>query len=605
MLTEKAGIDAFLKQGGGDIDTIRIFGVLVYWLVILAALMVAFNSLDLAYVTDLVGTHRAVRSRSVMIALVILVFGAYFARFVRRALTATCRNIGTGEARAARPAGMYAIMVFVILIALDQMGLGDIIRQTFLILVGGARARARARLRHRRPALGGRADRASGRSRAASPSRRRGRNQCSRRGGLERRARAREAMAEPKIVAMVLAGGEGTRLLPLTAERSKPAVPFGGSYRIVDFVLSNLVNSGIHAIYMLVQYKSQSLIEHVRNGWRSRRVMPEHFITVVPPQMRDGPEWFQGTADAVYQNMQPDRDQNAPTSSPSSAPTTSTAWTCAQMVDFTSATRRRRHGRHVARAARESARRSASSTTDADGRVTGVPREAARRRRRCRAGPAMRLASMGNYIFSRRACCSTELRKAHERGDKRLRPARAAAHGGDARVYAYDFSTNDIPGAAPYEEQAYWRDVGTIERLLRRATWTRSARSRASISSTALADPLQPLPRADRASGRPASRTASIAAGTFVRDATIRNSLIRPRGRASRTTSTIEDSIIMDYCVIRRGARIRRVIVDRYNTIEAGRRWDSTRSRPHEVSRHRRGHRRRRQGPSDRHAPLL
>src|SRR5919206_1694724 len=110
-------------------------------------------------------------------------------------------------------------------------------------------------------------------------------------------------MQREKIVAMVLAGGEGTRLHPLTAERSKPAVPFGGRYRIVDFVLSNLINSGIHAIYLLVQYKSQSLIEHIARAWVLSPVIPEQFITVVPPQMREGQEWFQGTADAVYQNL--------------------------------------------------------------------------------------------------------------------------------------------------------------------------------------------------------------------------------------------------------------------------------------------------------------
>ena len=108
-------------------------------------------------------------------------------------------------------------------------------------------------------------------------------------------------MADPRIVAMVMAGGEGTRLMPLTAERSKPAVPFGGRYRIVDFVLSNLINSNVNSIYLLVQYKSQSLIEHIRNGWVTAPIQPSHFITVVPPQMREGPEWFQGTADAVYQ----------------------------------------------------------------------------------------------------------------------------------------------------------------------------------------------------------------------------------------------------------------------------------------------------------------
>ena len=105
------------------------------------------------------------------------------------------------------------------------------------------------------------------------------------------------------ILAFVMAGGEGGRLHPLTAERSKPSVPFNGRHRIVDFVLSNLVNSGINSIYLLVQYKSQSLIEHIRRTWVMSPLFPNQFITVVPPQMLHGPEWFQGTADSVYQNL--------------------------------------------------------------------------------------------------------------------------------------------------------------------------------------------------------------------------------------------------------------------------------------------------------------
>jgi len=108
----------------------------------------------------------------------------------------------------------------------------------------------------------------------------------------------------------VLAGGKGERLFPLTSFRSKPSVPFGGRYRIVDFVLSNLVNSHIYSIYLLVQYKSQSLIEHVRKNWLLSSVMRNHFVAVVPPQMRMGPEWFQGTADAAFQNINLIREHN-------------------------------------------------------------------------------------------------------------------------------------------------------------------------------------------------------------------------------------------------------------------------------------------------------
>ena len=136
VVTEKAGIDHFLKQGGADIDTVRVLGSLSYWLVILAALMVASNTLDLAYVTDLIG-RIVLFVPKVMFALVILVFGAYFARFVASALTKYLRDIRVGEAGLIGRLALYAIMVFVIMIALDQMGLGDIIRQAFLIIIAG------------------------------------------------------------------------------------------------------------------------------------------------------------------------------------------------------------------------------------------------------------------------------------------------------------------------------------------------------------------------------------------------------------------------------------------------------------------------------------
>src|SRR5919199_4799666 len=106
-----------------------------------------------------------------------------------------------------------------------------------------------------------------------------------------------------RVLAMIMAGGKGERLHPLTRDRSKPAVPFAGRYRIVDFVLSNFVNSDVLSLYVLVQYKSQSLIEHVRLSWRTTGIVPDYFVTVVPPQMRFGTAWYRGTADAVLQNL--------------------------------------------------------------------------------------------------------------------------------------------------------------------------------------------------------------------------------------------------------------------------------------------------------------
>ncbi|MGH9558311.1 MAG: sugar phosphate nucleotidyltransferase, partial [Bryobacteraceae bacterium] len=107
-----------------------------------------------------------------------------------------------------------------------------------------------------------------------------------------------------RVLAFVLAGGKGTRLYPLTKERAKPAVPFGGRYRIVDFVLSNLINSGFYSTYVLIQFKSQSLLQHLREGWEASGLLHQHFIIPVPAQMRSpGEDWYRGTADAIYQNI--------------------------------------------------------------------------------------------------------------------------------------------------------------------------------------------------------------------------------------------------------------------------------------------------------------
>src|SRR6266498_3392980 len=109
-------------------------------------------------------------------------------------------------------------------------------------------------------------------------------------------------MNRPAVFGMVLAGGEGKRLAPLTADRAKPAVPFGGHYRLIDFVLSNLVNGGLRQIAVLTQYKSHSLDRHVTTAWRLSPMLG-NYVTPVPAQMRRGPRWFAGSADAIYQNL--------------------------------------------------------------------------------------------------------------------------------------------------------------------------------------------------------------------------------------------------------------------------------------------------------------
>jgi len=372
-------------------------------------------------------------------------------------------------------------------------------------------------------------------------------------------------MPEPRIVAMVLAGGEGTRLMPLTAERSKPAVPFGGRYRIVDFVLSNLVNSGIYSIYMLVQYKSQSLIEHIRNGWVLAPIQPSHFITVVPPQMREGPEWFQGTADAVYQNMNL-IEPNAPD----------------LVAVFGADHVYRMDVREMARFHRE---RNADVTisvlpvpvaeatgfgviaTDDEGRVVEFQEKPAHPKP-MPGDPTRAYASMGNYIFTTDVLLGA-VRTACEAGDKdfgrHVLPRLMHTH----RVFAYDFSSNRIPGMRPYEEQAYWRDVGTIEQYYAANLDTLGLEPKLNLFNprwpVLSRDYQGPIAHIVKAS----IENSDMAAGSLVHDATIRNSIVR-REVVIEEDVVIEDSIIMDYSVVRRGARIRRAIVDRYNTIDAG-----------------------------------
>jgi glucose-1-phosphate adenylyltransferase len=370
-------------------------------------------------------------------------------------------------------------------------------------------------------------------------------------------------MAREKILAMVLAGGEGTRLSPLTAERSKPAVPFGGRYRIVDFVLSNLVNSGVHSIYLLVQYKSQSLIEHVNRAWTLSPVIPEQFIAVVPPQMREGPEWFQGTADAVYQNLNL-MDYHDPTLVLVFGADHVYRMDVCAMIDFHRAT-----GAHATVAALPVPAEQSPSfgiiAADADGRVRGFqekPRDPVRMSDR----PSHAFASMGNYIFDAQVLTRAVL-EAKERGESdfghHVLPRMVATH----KVYAYDFSTNRVPGLRDYEDQSYWRDVGTIEAYFDANQDVLGAEPRFNLFNPRW------MVRSSGYQGPPAKilegtvRNSMLGAGTLIKGASVRNSILR-REIVLEQDVELEDCMIMDYVIVRRGSKLKRVIVDRYNTIE-------------------------------------
>lgn len=373
-------------------------------------------------------------------------------------------------------------------------------------------------------------------------------------------------MTDDRILAFVLAGGEGTRLHPLTAVRSKPAVPFAARYRIVDFVLSNLVNSGIDSIYLLVQYKSQSLIEHIRKAWVLAPILPRHFVTIVPPQMREGPEWFQGTADAVYQNL--DLLENA---RPSLVIVFGAdhvyRMDVRQMVDF-----HRDRDAEVTVAALPVPLADATAFgvigCDPDGRIRSFLEKPAEPPP-MPGDPGRAYASMGNYIFGAETLVRA-LRDGHGKEKdfgRHVLPRLVDSH----RVYAYDFASNRVPGVRSYEEAAYWRDVGTIDAYYEANLDTLGAEAKLHLFN-----PRWPIlssthqgPAANILDGRIVH--SHVASGSLIRGAEVRNSIIRHEVLLEEDV-VIEDSIVMDYCVIRRGARIRRAILDRYNVVEAGER---------------------------------
>jgi glucose-1-phosphate adenylyltransferase len=362
-----------------------------------------------------------------------------------------------------------------------------------------------------------------------------------------------------------MAGGQGARLRPLTNTRSKPAVPFGARYRIVDFVLSNLVNSGISTIYLLVQYKSQSLIEHIRKAWTISPLVPDCFVTVVPPQMRGGPNWYQGTADAVCQNLNLILSHHPDLVLVFGADHVY-RMDVSQMIDF-----------HLERGARatvaalpvpiEQASNFGIIAADADGEVRGFD-EKPQFPRALAGDPGRAYASMGNYLFDGGYLLRT-LRDAqrHEETDfgthvlPRLLQSR--------RVFAYDFLNNEVPGLQDYEEKGYWRDVGTIDAYF--------AAHQDTLGGEPCFDSFNPdWPIFSSHYQGPVARVVSgevdnclFGSASLVQRARMRNCIMR-RETVIEEGAELEDCIIMDYVRIGRGARLRRVVVDRHNAIPAG-----------------------------------
>lgn len=372
-------------------------------------------------------------------------------------------------------------------------------------------------------------------------------------------------IAGKNVLAFVMAGGEGSRLHPLTADRCKPSVPFNGKHRIVDFVLSNLVNSEIYSIYLLVQYKSQSLIEHVRQSWTMTRFIPHHFVTVVPPQMLNGRQWFQGTADAVYQNLhlmesfQPDlvavfgADHIY-------------RMDVRQMIQF--------HVRNqadvtVATLPVPVAQSSSFGIANVDDRQR--IREFVEKppiARSMPGKPGYALASMGNYIFSAEVLLR-ELRRAHETGEsdfgRHILPRMVKSH----RLMAYDFHDNVIPGVHPYEEHGYWRDVGTIDAYFEAHFDTLGARPRFRMTNRYW--PIYASPdQAESAQIEDGTiHHSTIGSGSIINGGRLDHAMLR-RSVHVEEGAVLEHCIVMERSVIGRGARVRRAIIDQDNHIPPG-----------------------------------
>jgi glucose-1-phosphate adenylyltransferase len=269
-------------------------------------------------------------------------------------------------------------------------------------------------------------------------------------------------MSARRILALVLAGGKGTRLYPLTAEHAKPALPFAGGYRIVDFVLSNLINSSVSPVYVLAQYKPQSLIEHLRAAWSVTQDRSDSLIKVLLPGREAGPDGFRGSADAVYQNLHV-VERHKPDVVAVFAADHVYRMDIGQMAQF-----HETHDADATIAAVPIPMERASSfgviVAHAGGRVEDF-QEKPERPVAIPARPSHAYASMGNYLFEPKVLMQA-LRDAHRRGEDDFGHHVLPFLSRSYRCYAYDFTANRVPGIQPYEERGYWRDVGTVEAYL-------------------------------------------------------------------------------------------------------------------------------------------
>jgi glucose-1-phosphate adenylyltransferase len=375
----------------------------------------------------------------------------------------------------------------------------------------------------------------------------------------------RSVVEMTEVFAMVLAGGEGKRLAPLTADRAKPAVPFGGVYRLIDFALSNLVNAGYLRIAVLTQYKSHSLDRHLSQAWRLSPLLG-NYVTPIPAQMRRGPRWFVGSADAIYQNFNLIRDERP------------------QHVIVFGADHiyrmdpRQMVEEHIAsgaavtvaaiRAPIEQADQFGVIETASDGRRIDAFREKPTDARPLVDAPDQVYASMGNYVFTTEALMDVVTEDAkdetsnHDIGGN-LIPMLVTR--GEARVY--DFAANHVPGATD-RDSGYWRDVGTLDAYYDAHMDLISVTPIFNLYNLQwpILTWLDPLPPAkfvfDEDGRRGHALDSMVCAGVVLSGGVARRSILSP-GVHLHSYSEVEDSILMHGADICRGAVVRRAIVDK------------------------------------------
>jgi len=366
---------------------------------------------------------------------------------------------------------------------------------------------------------------------------------------------------------MIMAGGEGSRLKPLTSDRTKPAVPFGGNYRIIDFVLSNFVNSGFMKIFVLTQFKSHSLLQHMREGWRVSSGIVKQFIDPVPAQMRIGKKWYEGTADAIFQNMNLIDDED-PDQVCIFGGDHIYRMDVRQMLRFHS---KRQAVLTVAaiRVPIQDAHHFGIIEVDEEWRMTGFVEKPENAPKTIPGNPDYVLASMGNYIFERGPLVD-ELKKDskdknsdHDFGNNIL-PKMFP----EGNVFVYDFSQNFIPGLEE-EEKGYWKDVGTLDTYWEANMDLVGVHPHFNLYNKKwpVLTYIPPLPPAkfvhfsDLRTGH--AINSMISSGAIISGALVENSVVGYNVRI-HSFAHVEHSVIMNNVSIGRGAKIRKTIIDKH-----------------------------------------